>query len=276
MLPILELGPWQVSTYQVTVTLALTIGGMWAFHHLLSLNHPPGLIIRGLFLALLGGFAGTYLITYLINVRRIARSGLLVRPEGMSIIWGLVSVIGVATVYCWRHRISSGRALDLVAPPTALGFAIGRLGCFAAGCCYGRPTDSWLGMYLPDENGVWMMRYPTQLMSAATDLLIFVGLVAVERYGKRQLNRRGDGARRSHQGWPFDGFIFLLYADLYCLKRFGVEFLRGDALPPLMGPFNLVQIVCLAVFLIATVVIAWNLVRTAVPAATVPVSSVGE
>jgi len=117
MLPTLELGPWQVSTYHVTGTLALITAGMWAFHRLLSLDHPPGIIIRGLFLAILGGFAGTYLITYLINVRRVARSGLLARPEGMSIIWGLVSVISVATVYYRRHQISIGcRCSQLPAP----------------------------------------------------------------------------------------------------------------------------------------------------------------
>ena len=251
MLPILELGPWQVSTYQVTVTLALTIGGMWAFHHLLSLNHPPGLIIRGLFLALLGGFAGTYLITYLINVRRIARSGLLVRPEGMSIIWGLVSVIGVAAVYCWKHRISIGRALDMAAPPTALGLAIGRLGCAAAGCCYGRPTDSWLGVYLPDENGVWMMRYPTQLMCAAANLFIFFVLLTVERYGIRRV-----GEDRS---WPFNGFLALLYIALYSLKRFGMGFLRQSGAFPMLGPFSWMHVNALAGLVAAAALIFGNL-----------------
>ena len=41
--------------------------------------------------------------------------------------------------------------------------------------------------------------------------------------------------------------MFLLYGALYCLKRLGMEFLRGDALPPLAGPLNLVQLLCLAV-----------------------------
>jgi len=253
MLPILELGPWQVSTYQVTASLALIIGGMWAFHRLLRLDHPPGLIMRGLFLALLGGFAGTYLMTYLINILRIARSGLLVRPEGMSIIWGLVSTIGMAAVYCWRHRISLGRALDMAAPPTALGLAIGRLGCAAAGCCYGRPTDSWLGMYLPDEIGVWMMRYPTQLMCAAANLFIFFILLTVERYGIRRAGKKS--------GWPFDGFLVLLFIGLYSLKRFGMAFLRQSGAFPILGSLSWMHVNALIGLVAATMLILWNLYR---------------
>ena len=277
MFPSFELGPWHLQTYTVTYVVAITVAGMLSFHRLLQLDQPVDRIMRGILLTIVSGFAGRFLGERLIGLLQQTARPYVTAHWGGSNIFGVV--IGgsiVAVLYIRHYGVPLGRPFDLGGLPVPLGQAIGRIGCFAAGCCYGKVTDSWLGLTLRNNRGEWAVRYPTQLMSAATDLLIFVGLVAVERYGKRQLNRRGDGARRSNRGWPFDGFIFLLYADLYCLKRFGVEFLRGDVLPPLMGPFNLVQIVCLAVFLIATVVIAWNLVRTAVPAATVPVSSVGE
>ena len=58
-----------------------------------------------------------------------------------------------ALVHARRHGYAAGPVLDLAAWPLALGQAIGRLGCFAAGCCYGKATDSWLGMYLKDAGG---------------------------------------------------------------------------------------------------------------------------
>ncbi len=176
-----------------------------------------------------GGFLGDRLIGLL---QQTARPNVTAHWGGSNILGVVIGGSIVAVLYIRHYGIPLGQPFDLGGLPVPLGQAIGRIGCFAAGCCYFKATDSWLGPNLLNNRGEWAVRYPTQLMSAATDLLIFVGLVAVERYGKRQLNRRGDGPRRSHRGWPFDGFIFLLYADLYCLKRFGMEFLRGDALPP--------------------------------------------
>jgi phosphatidylglycerol:prolipoprotein diacylglycerol transferase len=251
MLPILELGPWQVSTYQVAVSAGLLIGGMWAFHRLFGLGYPPGIIIRGFMLAILSGFAGTYGITYLISVTRVARSGRLAQPEGISIIWAMAGAVAVTTVYCRRYRISLGRALDMAALPLPLGQAIGRLGCFAAGCCYGIPTASWLGMYLPDQYGIWMVRYPTQLMSAAADLLIFFIVLAAERYGIRRAGK--------NRGWPFDGFLVLLYIALFSLKRFAMAFLRQSGAIPMVGPLSWMHVNALVGLVAATALIFWNL-----------------
>jgi phosphatidylglycerol:prolipoprotein diacylglycerol transferase len=204
MRPIIELGSWQVSTYLVAAALGLLVGGMWAFHRLLTLDYPPGIIVQGFALALLGGFAGALLIPYLINAARVVRSGVPVHSEGLSIIWALASAIVVAVAYCRWRRISLARALDMAALPLPLGQAIGRLGCFAAACCYGRPTDSWLGVYLPDHDGAWMVRYPTQLLSAAANLLIFFIVLAVERHGIRQVGKnRGWRSASSALPWPF-------------------------------------------------------------------------
>lgn len=168
----------------------------------------------------------------------------------------MVGGFGTAIVYCWRHRIPLGRAMDLGTLPVPLGLTIGRLGCAAAGCCYGNLTDSWLGAYLPDHNGIWASRYPTQLMSAAVNLLIFLTLLAVERYGQRRL-----GSREGH-GWPFDGFLALLFISLYCLKRLLIGFLRASAVP-VLGPLGAMQVYALAGLVISTVLIVWNLDRRA-------------
>jgi prolipoprotein diacylglyceryltransferase len=85
------------------------------------------------------------------------------------------------------------------------------------------------------------LRYPTQLIALVANLLIFFTLLAVERYGSRR-------SAPSHT-WPFDGFLFLLYVELYSLKRFSLEFLRADA-EPVMGPFTVTHFLCGAIIVL--------------------------
>jgi phosphatidylglycerol:prolipoprotein diacylglycerol transferase len=161
-----------------------------------------------------------------------------------------------ALIYIRTQHYPLGPPFDLGILPIPLGQAIGRLGCFARGCCFGDTTDSWLGMYLLNSRDEWAVRYPTQLMSAGIDLLIFLTLVLVERFGLRQASlARDQNAGFGGRLWPFDGFLFFAYVALYTAKRFGMEFLRGDALPPLWGALNLVQILCAIGFLLSVSVI---------------------
>jgi phosphatidylglycerol:prolipoprotein diacylglycerol transferase len=264
MLPFIQLGPWRISTYYLIDVLVVTFAGTWAFRRLLRLKRSVVVTAAGLFLTVIGGFVGTVLTTHLINLQRLASGGILARPETLSISRAVICGIAVAAIYCWKHKASLGLALDLVALPVILGLAIARLGCFAAGCCYGKPTDSWLGVYLPDVNGMWAVRYPTQLMSAAANLLIFFTLVAVERHGTHRparvalLDSRPEGKDKS---WPFDGFLALLGIALYSLKRFTIAFLREGGAIPIVGPLSLMHLEALAGLIVATALILLNLYR---------------
>jgi phosphatidylglycerol:prolipoprotein diacylglycerol transferase len=255
MLPVLQLGPWQFNTYSMMIALALIVGGMYSVHRLLQLAGPPGVIVRGLILTVLAGLGSTLLMYYLSNLYLVARYGALARTENMRIIWTLFGGGIVCILYCRRHRVSLGRILDVgAALPVPLGLAIGRVGCIAAGCCYGKPTDSWLGMYLPDEAGVWAVRYPTQLMSAVADLFIFIFLFNLERYTLRRVGNK--------RGWPFDGFLSLLFLALYSFKRVAVGVLRDNG-PALLGPFTWMELVALASLVASVALLVWNFSRPA-------------
>jgi phosphatidylglycerol:prolipoprotein diacylglycerol transferase len=140
-----------------------------------------------------------------------------------------------AYFYCRYRNLPVGKAFDLFAPLPALAFAFIRLGCLLAGCCYGKETDSWLGLVLPDVNGVWARRYPTRIVSILANLLIFALLLAFERIARKKPGRPPD--------WPFAGFLFLLYVELYCLQRFYFEFWRAN-MPPLVGPLTWTHLYC--------------------------------
>lgn len=113
-----------------------------------------------------------------------------------------------------RHKLHPYKMLDIMAVTTCLVHMFGRIGCFLAGCCYGIPTDSILGVTFTDAacyaEPLHTPLYPTQLFEAFYILLVMIFLLYIRR--KRR----------------FYGQLFLSYLILYAIGRFILEFFRGD------------------------------------------------
>jgi phosphatidylglycerol:prolipoprotein diacylglycerol transferase len=131
---------------------------------------------------------------------------------------GLILAVGVAFWYMLRHDMPLWTTCDVFAPAIALGHVTGRLGCLAAGCCYGKPTDvPWAIVFtnpLAQSNvgtPLGIPLHPTQAYEAGAELLILGLLLATERRGK-----------------PFAGRTFWLYMFLYAVSRYVIEIYRGD------------------------------------------------
>ena len=127
----------------------------------------------------------------------------------------VAATVGISLVR--YQKLPVWKMTDIFSPGIALGQSIGRLGCFAAGCCYGRPTLSLFGVafknpYSHDTVGVPLNipLHPVQLYEAATNLVIFL-LLWTTLKKKR-----------------FDGQVFILYLVYYSTSRFVIEFFRGD------------------------------------------------
>jgi len=122
---------------------------------------------------------------------------------------GMIIAFGLFGLW-YIHRIGLPRwaTADVVVVGFPLGQAVVRVGCFLNGCCYGRPTDSFLGVVFPGRSGPV---HPAQLYELVGDLAIFGILLAVVFRKK------------------FDGQICGLYLMLYAVVRFVVEYFRGDA-----------------------------------------------
>jgi phosphatidylglycerol---prolipoprotein diacylglyceryl transferase len=130
---------------------------------------------------------------------------------------GFIAAVLFAWWYVRVHGLPIWKVYDAYAPGIALGLGIGRLGCFAAGCDYGKPTDSFLGVIFtnPIANQVsgtplGIRIHPTQLYETVAGVLIFTVLMLLYRHKS------------------FDGQIFAAYLALYAVARFSLEFLRGD------------------------------------------------
>jgi phosphatidylglycerol---prolipoprotein diacylglyceryl transferase len=147
---------------------------------------------------------------------------------------GFILAVVFAFIYMRVQKLPVLATCDIFAPGVAIGHGIGRLGCFAAGCCWGKPTHlPWAVTFTNQDatTGVplGIPLHPTQLYEAFAEGLICLFLV-------RALNRE-------HR----DGAVIGYYLVFYGLVRFAVEFLRmHDASNPLGGPFTLEQWISLA------------------------------
>jgi len=150
-------------------------------------------------------------------------------------------------LWLWRRGLPIGPFFDALAPVAPIALAVIRIGCYLHADAYGRPTDSPIAMWLPDVNGDYAYRYPTQLVSLTVNLLLAGLLYAFEARARRQ---------GKAPGWPFPGFLFLLYVELYCLGRIYFEFWRGD-MYPWVGPFTYSHLYAFIGIFLAT----WGIVR---------------
>ncbi len=150
---------------------------------------------------------------------------------------GLLAALVVAVWYPRHVGLPVLQTADVFAPAVAVGHSIGRLGCFAAGCCWGKPSDApWAVVFTNplahDFVGVplGIHLHPTQLYESFGTFLIALFLLA--RFRKPHL----------------PGTILGLYLVIYSAFRFGVEFLRdaSERAFPFDGPFSVTQWVALA------------------------------
>jgi phosphatidylglycerol:prolipoprotein diacylglycerol transferase len=154
---------------------------------------------------------------------------------------GFIAAVATAVVLVRRFKLPWWKTADAFAPAIALGQAIGRQGCFAAGCCWGKPTTKPWGVQFTEAGHeitgvpVDAHLHPTQLYESFGALAIFLFLLWLHR---RKI---------------FSGQVVLCYGVLYATLRFTVEFFRDDPRGDLFGLTTLTglstsQLISLVVF----------------------------
>jgi phosphatidylglycerol:prolipoprotein diacylglycerol transferase len=130
---------------------------------------------------------------------------------------GLLAAFVVAVWFLRKHHMPALATFDGFAPGLAIGHAIGRVGCFAAGCCYGKPTTHFWGVTFTNPLAKALVGTPlnealepTQLFESAVELSIF--FILTWMFARKK----------------FDGQVLGAYLFLYGIARFFLEFLRGD------------------------------------------------
>jgi phosphatidylglycerol:prolipoprotein diacylglycerol transferase len=130
---------------------------------------------------------------------------------------GLIAALLAAAWYIRKHHMPALGTCDAFAPGLALGHAIGRVGCFAAGCCFGKETHHFWGVTFTNQlantisgTPLNIPLQPTQLFEAAVELANFFILMWLFKRKK------------------FDGQVFATFLILYGIARYFLEFIRDD------------------------------------------------
>lgn len=239
-----RIGPFTAYGYG----LMIAIGIVTAFWSSMYRAKRCGLDADGLFnmgiIGLVGGLIGAKLLYYITELPALAEdpSLLLNFNEGFVVYGGLIGGFAAPYIYAGVKKLPFWRYLDIAVAGVAAAQGFGRIGCFLAGCCYGRETDSIFGVVFP-EGGlapVGVKLIPTQLISSAGDFLIAGILVLAARRLKKS------------------GMVSGLYLILYSAGRFAVEFLRDDPRGT-VGPMSTSQFI--AIFILALGIVIMELGR---------------
>ena len=154
---------------------------------------------------------------------------------------GFIAALVVAFFYMRRQKLAVLSTMDLFAPGVALGQSIGRLGCFAAGCCWGRECDLPWGVHFRSDFAapvpLNVLLHPVQLYESIPNFFLFLFLYRL--------------AQRKHRA----GQIIGLYLVLYSTLRFCVEFFRNHEQGLLLG-LSLTQWIALALGALGVAVLA--------------------
>jgi phosphatidylglycerol:prolipoprotein diacylglycerol transferase len=166
---------------------------------------------------------------------------------------GLIGAVLTGYFLMKRYKLPWWKTADACAPGIAIGNFFGRQGCFAAGCCWGKPTSLPWGVKFTElghqitgvPTDVYL--HPTQLYESFAMLVVFLFLLWMHRRKR------------------FNGQVILLYALLYSIVRFSIEFVRDDPRGDIFGLTTLTglstsQMISLLVGIAAAVllVIRWR------------------
>lgn len=252
-----RIGDFPVTTYGIFLAVGMLLA-LFVASRLAARDGLPRDRMYDLGLwALIGGLLGSKLLMFFVEDSVQVFSLDFLRSGGVyygGFLGGFVAVVLLVRIY----NLSFWKVADALVPGLALGQAFGRQGCFAAGCCWGKPTDLPWGVHFgekgheytgvptfgPDGSDLYL--HPTQLYESFFMLAVFAFLFYLHRHKK------------------FDGQVLIAYGIIYAMFRFLIEFVRDDPRGDLFGLTTMTglstsQIISLLVAAGSLVFMIWRL-----------------
>lgn len=222
---LLEIGPFTLHTYGVMISLAILASIYLASY----LGHREGIQKKHIwdlgFIVIISSIIGSKLLLvltsldyYLNDLSRLFSTEFL--RAGGVFYGGLLGAIAGCYFFLKKNpSVSFLKIADIAAPAIPLGQAIGRIGCFSAGCCWGSHSEvpwavTFSNNYAHGLTGVPLhdTLHPVQLYESLSWLLLFTLLLIALRT----------------KIFPVTGQLFAVYLISFGVIRFVLEFFRGD------------------------------------------------
>jgi phosphatidylglycerol:prolipoprotein diacylglycerol transferase len=215
---LLKIGPFELYTYGAFLAVAFLVAIWLATRETERAGLKPELAADMGIVVILSSIVGSrvfYILFYDLQYTLEHPAELLkLRQAGLVFYGGLIFAVGAGLVFCKLRRAPIPLVMDIAAPSIAIGQAIGRIGCFMSGCCYGKPTWVPWAVQFPQ---IEYPRHPTQIYESLATFAIFLVLIRFRRHKTR------------------GGQVAWLYVAMYASARFAIEFFRGDNPPVLLG-----------------------------------------
>ncbi len=253
------LGGQPVTTFGVMMFFAFLTGGFLIRREMEREGLEGERAWDLVFMAVIGGVVGAKLYYVGLNWSEFQAQGLRYLFSRGGMVWYGGFILATAFVV-WeirRRELPLGKMADIVAPPLAISYAVGRVGCFLVGDDWGRPTDSWVGMTFPQGSPPTTVTYierfgvtvppemiakygdvipvhPTQLYEVAMSTLIFLFLWRIRKHSHRA------------------GWLFMVWLALAGVERFVVEFFRAKD-DRFFGIFTVAQLISIALIVVGLV-----------------------
>lgn len=240
-----SIGPLTIHGYGLMIALGIVVCVVMGTYRAKKHGYKEDAVLEIAIFSVLAGFLGAKLLFVLVEFDRFLENPMQVLgSEGFVVYGGIIAGVLAAVLYCRIKKLSFLEYFDLLAPSVSIAQGFGRIGCFLAGCCYGRETHAFWGVTFPEGSfapaGVPLI--PTQLLSSAGDFAI-TGILLF--YSKRSKQKGNTGA---------------LYLLLYGIGRFLVEFLRSDDRGT-VGILSTSQFISIGIVLLAVLMFWKNSVR---------------
>lgn len=216
---ICQIGPFTIYSYGLTLVAAFLVSSTLARQEAQRQQISVHIIFNLAFIVFISGVIGARFLYIIENITYYINNPfeiIMLQRGGLSWFGGLLSGIIFGSAYLKKHKLPIYRTLDLIAPFLALGQAIGRIGCFLNGCCFGMVFGF----------------LPVQICSSL--MLIFIFLIL--RFLQVRPHKNGQ--------------IFFSYLVLYSFKRFFIEFWRQDNAVVFLG-LTFFQVLSILTFIVS-------------------------
>lgn len=226
-----SIGPFTVHGYGLMIAIGIIVAYIVAEIRARKLGLNSDTVIDMVLFCAIIGFLGAKVLFLITQIPNIIQNPSMLKQfaSGWVVYGGIIFGILGGMLCCYLKKEIFWKYFDLVIGPVALAQAFGRVGCFLAGCCYGKETTSAFHVVFHNSgfapNDVPLL--PTQLISAGLCLILFLILTVVQNK------------------WTGDyyGTTGACYLIFYSIGRFCLEFLRGDIVRGNVGIFSTSQFI---------------------------------